>query len=937
MLNSLIRKHLNLLKCTLALILVFGLTNKLISRKAGITGQTHGGCGVSGSCHLTSADAATGISFTSSSGNFNVYTSVSINVTIRVTHATLTKGGINFGVKSAPTAGSDVGTISNPGSGLKQIGSEITHDNPVSYSGGGYDYTFTWTAPSTPGTYYVVVSANSVNANDMSSGDIWNQTTQTIVVTQGPTLVLTSPNGGENVCPGEAKTIQWTSSGFTSAKIELSSDGGSSYPTLIATVPASTGSYSWNVPGNQAFGNQYKIKISDPNYVSTFDESNANFSVSTVTQILTQPQSKSICTGTSSSIWLTASGNSLGYVWKKNGSEISGANSSTYTFPTVSAFDAGSYVCTVTGACGVPLFSNTAVITVNNGPFITVDPKNTSFCIGSTAVVWGDATGDNLNFKWQKDGVDIVNSNSKTLSIPNFQQLNVGTYKFFAISNGCSTTVTSNSAILQKLSAPSIDTQPENTNVCLNSPTSLFVSALGSNLQYQWYQDGNLITNANSSTYSLLKSALVNSGKYYCKVSGSCDPALTSSTITLNVNTAPVIALQPLSKTGVVGGSVTFTVASSSTTTAIQYQWFKGASSLAGKTSQTLDLNNLTLTDAGIYNCKLSNSCGTITSASATLNVNAAGSGVLNLASNLVSFDEVLQGKPEEKPLTNFISNTGKKALKITEINMIGVNKDNFKIKGLTLPVTIDTGKTQSISVEFTPGTRGLNVAGADFKTEDNQVVSLGLIGKSAIANPIITSNKPEFVINSKVGETTSTTITYTNASSSVETISTPIVLSDNNFKVSSPSGTFSIGANKTQDLVVLYTPKADGKVSCTVTLKVDFAINPVLTVITANTGLGSVDYDENLISNISAIPNPIENNSEISFDIPNSQQFEFKIFDIRGKIVKSFVEPNFIIGHYVIKWDGSDNNSLPLNSGTYYGIYQSGNRIKTIILNLKK
>jgi hypothetical protein len=936
MFKNFTKKKLYLVNFVVVLCLVIGLTSNLVSNSSGKTGQSSGGC-ASGSCHGGSANSATGITFTSSSGNFNVNTSTSINITVRVTHASLTNGGVDIGVKTASSGGSNIGTISNQGNGLQISNSEVTHTSTQSYSGGGIDYTFTWTAPSAAGTYYIQVAANSVNNNSNSSGDIWNTASQAIVVTAGPTVTLTSPNGGENICPGASTGIQWTASGFLSANIELSSDGGNSYPTMIATVPASIGNYSWNVPGNQATGSQYMIRVSDAGNAATKDESNSSFTVAAPTQITVQPQSKAMCTGTASSVWLTATGNGIAYQWKKNGNEISGATSRTYSIDAVTLSDAGSYVCTVTGACGAPLFSNPAVVTVGNGPIITINPKSGTVCQGTSGVIWAEATGDNINFKWQKDGAEINGETSKTLTIPNFNSLSAGSYKFLAISPGCNTTVSSPTAILFNGAPPQVLIQPTNTIVCENSPFSLITSASGSNLQYQWYQDGLPITNSNSSTYTVAKALLINTGKYFCKVSGSCDPAAPTSTITVNVNTAPIIVLNPTNKTGIEGGSVTFTVVSSSNLTALQYQWYKGANLISGKTAQQLDLSNLLSSDAGTYTCKVSNPCGTTTSTGATLIINSAGAGVLNLASNLVSFGEVLQGKPEEKPLTNFISNTGKKALKITEINMIGVNKDNFKIKGLTLPVTIDTGKTQSISVEFTPGTRGLNVAGADFKTEDNQVVSLGLLGKSAIANSSISSNKPEFVINSKVGETTSTTITYTNASSSVETISTPIVLSDNNFKVNSPSGTFSIGANKTQDVVVLYTPKADGKVSCTVTLKADFAINPVLTLITANTGLGSVDYDENLICNISAIPNPIENNSEISFDIPNSQQFEFKIVDIQGKIVKSFIEPNFITGHYVIKWDGTDNNSLPLNSGTYYGIYQSGNKIQTIILNLKK
>lgn len=931
------RSKVYLLNFAVALFLIFGITNNLFSRKNGITGQTSGGCGVSGSCHLTSADPATAITFISSTGSFNINTSKTIDVTVRVTHASLTQGGIDIAVKNAASYGTPVGTISNVGSGLTLLTSEITHTSPVSYSSGGYDYTFTWTPPSTPGTYYIQVAANSVNGNNASSGDIWNQTTQAIVVAQGPLLTLTYPNGGENFCPNANVGIQWTASGFNNAKIELSSDGGVSYPTNIATVPASSSNYSWTIPANQPIGTQYKIRISDADDATTKKESNGNFAVAALTQIVLQPQSKSMCTGVANSINLTASGNNLSYQWKKDGSEIAGANTSSYIIPSVAKSDAGTYICTVTGACGTPIVSSSAVVTVMNSPFITVNPKSSSVCQGTLGIVWADASGDNLTYKWQKDGADIAGANSKTLTIPNFQSTNAGNYTFSALSSNCSSSATSYAATIQNATAPSISSQPVNTAVCENSDGTLTLNASGSNLVYQWYQNGTPISNTNSSTFLIAKATKAKSGKYYCLVTGLCDPPISSSTITFDVNTAPVIALNPISKTGTEGGSVTFTVVSSSTTTPIQYQWYKATTLLTDKTSQSLELNNLALTDAGDYTCKLTNSCGNITSSIAKLTVNAGGGGILGIASNLVTFGEVLQGKPEEKQLTDFISNTGKKAIKITEVNIFGVNKDNFKIKGLTLPVTIDASKTQSISVEFNPGNRGINIASADFKTEDNQVVSLALFGKSSIDKPAITFDKPSITMNSELAIANSATMTLTNSSSFTETITSPITFSDADFSLTSPKGTFTIDAKSTKNLVISFTPKSEAKHSCTVTIKADYALNPIAAVITGTVGKSSVDYDDNIISNISAVPNPIENTSEITFDVPTAQQFEFKISDSQGKIVKNYYESNKVIGHYVIKWDGTDNNSMPLNSGTYYGIYQSDNKIKTIILNLKK
>ena len=69
----------------------------------------------------------------------------------------------------------------------------------------------------------------------------------------GPTLALTSPAGGESWLLGAARTITWSASdpsGVSSVDLDLSLDGGATWPVAIATGIASTGSYTWTVgPG----------------------------------------------------------------------------------------------------------------------------------------------------------------------------------------------------------------------------------------------------------------------------------------------------------------------------------------------------------------------------------------------------------------------------------------------------------------------------------------------------------------------------------------------------------------------------------------------------------------------------------------------------------------------------------------------------------------
>jgi photosystem II stability/assembly factor-like uncharacterized protein len=76
-----------------------------------------------------------------------------------------------------------------------------------------------------------------------------------------PALTVTSPNGGENWAAGSVRNITWTTTGtVANVKIEVSTDGGSSFTTIVAST-ANTGSYSWTVPNTPA--STCKIRVSD--------------------------------------------------------------------------------------------------------------------------------------------------------------------------------------------------------------------------------------------------------------------------------------------------------------------------------------------------------------------------------------------------------------------------------------------------------------------------------------------------------------------------------------------------------------------------------------------------------------------------------------------------------------------------------------------------
>jgi len=92
-----------------------------------------------------------------------------------------------------------------------------------------------------------------------------------------PVSIL-SPVGGENWQVGTLHNITWSSSNITNLRIELSTDNGSTWPTLIVgSTPASTGSYPWTIPNLPSA--QCRVRISDASNPSVFDISDAPFTI----------------------------------------------------------------------------------------------------------------------------------------------------------------------------------------------------------------------------------------------------------------------------------------------------------------------------------------------------------------------------------------------------------------------------------------------------------------------------------------------------------------------------------------------------------------------------------------------------------------------------------------------------------------------------------
>jgi uncharacterized delta-60 repeat protein len=145
-------------------------------------------------------------------------------------------------------------------------------------------------------------------------------------------------------------------------------------------------------------------------------------------------------------------------------------------------------------------------------------------------------------------------------------------------------------------------------------------------LTYQWRKngvdltDGGRISGAFSSHLYLTNVLGGDAGSYTVVVSNDFG-SVTSLVANLTV-VDPLITNQPISKSVLVGQSATFTVQATGTSP-LSYQWRKEKIPLAGKTAATLNLSNLQVQDAGIYDVLVTNQFGSQGSSNALLTVNS--------------------------------------------------------------------------------------------------------------------------------------------------------------------------------------------------------------------------------------------------------------------------------------------------------------------------
>ncbi len=228
---------------------------------------------------------------------------------------------------------------------------------------------------------------------------------------------------------------------------------------------------------------------------------------------------------------------------------------------------------------------------------------STSICNGSVTLTFGFPAGGTYS------GTGVVGNI--------FTPPSAGTYSItYSYTSGCGTTTATKDIIVTD--APEAPIAPDK-EYCTGTIAYLNATT-GDNIR--WYSGGTLASTANP-----FSTGITTPGIYNYTVTQTINGCESVSTpVKLSIFSTALITSHPVNQSKCAGTTAGFRV--KATGPNLTYQWRKGVVNLSngpnitGATSDTLTLLNLAGSDAGIYNCVVSSSCGApFTSNSATLTV----------------------------------------------------------------------------------------------------------------------------------------------------------------------------------------------------------------------------------------------------------------------------------------------------------------------------
>jgi autotransporter-associated beta strand protein len=349
----------------------------------------------------------------------------------------------------------------------------------------------------------------------------------------------------------------------------------------------------------------------------------AMLNVNDPAHLLRSPANASVLADNPVTFSISAKGSgALQFKWKKkNDTTITLGTDSIYTLAKAGATLNGTvYFCIVSNKYG-QASSGEALLTVNNIPSITSQPRDTAVSSGQIARFSVVATGTaDLTYQWYKQGNPTKLLNTAILNLSTVA--GEDTARYYCVITNPFGEVTSYAAKLVVGVIPNITMEPSDTSVLVGKAASFKLRASGSTvLGFTWKKVGSPIPLIGDSVLALGNVVAADSGTQYFCIVANGHGSDTSAIVNLRVNRPATIILQPRDTAVATEHAVSFRVTATGSGK-LKFSWRKIGDTTTVSSDSILAFNATVLSDSGAkFTCTISNDYGMVVSREAKLSV----------------------------------------------------------------------------------------------------------------------------------------------------------------------------------------------------------------------------------------------------------------------------------------------------------------------------
>ncbi len=537
--------------------------------------------------------------------------------------------------------GSVTGTVYNWTNNTTSIG--------LAASGTGDILSFTATnATNTPVTATITVTPSYTNNGVTCTGP-----SKTFTITVNPTPIINAV-ANQTVCNNGNTTAVNFSSPTTGGTIVY--DWSNNVPSIGLAA-----SGSGNIPSFVAINNGTTPVTATITVIPSYTNNGVTCTGPSISFTITVNPTPSVnpvadqavCNGSGSTpVNFTSAIPGTVFNWTNSNTAIGLGASGTGNIPSFTGTNAGTTA--ISGTITVtPTFTNggttctgtpiTFVITINPTPTVNTVANQTVCNNSSTAAVTFSGAVTGTVYNWTNNTPSIGLAASGTGNIASFTATNNTNAAVTATitvtpsytNAGTTCTGTPKTFTITVNPTPTV-TAVANQVVCNGATTSVTFTGAVTGTVFNWTNNTTSIGLAASGTGNIPTFTATNTGTTPVTATITVTPSYTNGgttctgtpiTFTITVNPSTAIATQPANVTLCAGGNAAFTVAATGIN--LTYQWQvntgSGFNNIPGATAATLNVNAVTAAMNGyIYHVIVTGTCGTVTSANATLTVNTA-------------------------------------------------------------------------------------------------------------------------------------------------------------------------------------------------------------------------------------------------------------------------------------------------------------------------